>query len=186
MDYTTLIPSQHRKPKFSAWVDVLTQAVQDTIDFSEAAAGYYDLDTAIGHQLDVIGLWVGASRAVEVPLDNWFSFDIPGKGFDEGIWHTPDDPVSGLVNLDDVTYRRLLRAVILANHWDGTMWNFHKVINAAMPPGNTAHFKDNFNMTIDVHVLGTPLTPLMTALLTTGRLSLIKPAGVAIANYVLP
>lgn len=186
MDYTTLIPSQHRKPKFKAWVDVLTQAAQNIADFNAAAASYYDLDTAVGAQLDVIGLWVGASRAVEVPLDNWFSFDIPGKGFDEGIWRGPNDPASGLVNLDDVTYRRLLRAVIKANHWDGSFWTLHACINAAMPPGNTAHFKDNFNMTMEVHVLGPALSPLMAALLTTGRLSKIKPAGVSISAYVLP
>lgn len=187
MDYTTLITSQHRKgPKFMDMVATLTSAIQQNIDFHGHLPQDFDLDLAVGAQLDIIGLWVGASRRVDVPLNNWFSFDVPGKGFDEGIWRGPFDPPSGLVDLDDVTFRRLLRAVIAANHWDGTYWNYHSVLQKAMPPGNVIKANENWDMTITIVVNGPKLSPLMTALLTTGRLSQIKPAGVAISNYVLP
>lgn len=186
-DYTTLITSQYRRlPKFSQVVSLVTKAFGELVDLNKAMASYYDLDTAVGKQLDVIGLWVGCSRSLSVSFDNWFSFDVTGKGWGEGIWRGPFEPPSGLMSMDDVTYRRVLRAVIAANHWDGTLWNYHSILQKAMPTGNWVYAKDNFNMTITIHVTGPKLSPLMEALLLTGKLSTIKPAGVAIAGYVLP
>ena len=185
-DYTTLVTSQYRRsPNFMAVVAMLTDSLAEAADLAAAMVSSYDLDTAVGKQLDVIGLWVGISRSIAVPLDNWFSFDIPGKGFDEGVWRRPTDPGSGLVDMDDVSYRRVLRAFIRADHWDGTLWSYHGILQAAMPPGNHVFAIDHFNMTITIHVTGPHLSPLSEALLT-GPLARIKPAGVEIAGYVLP
>lgn len=187
LDYTTLITSQHRsRPKFSAWLTTIAGSIGDITDVLAEMNEKFDVDTAVGAQLDVVGLWVGCSRYVVVPINNWFSFDTPGKGFDEGFWRGSFDPGTGLYLLDDVSYRRIIRAVIAADHWDGTLKNYHAVLQKAMPSGNTIWAVDNFDMSIDIHVSGPKLNAVMTALLTTGKLSEIKPAGVAIAAYILP
>ncbi|MGC7970039.1 DUF2612 domain-containing protein, partial [Salmonella enterica] len=68
----------------------------------------FDLDQAIGVQLDAVGEWVGISRNITVPLAGvYFSFDIAGLGFDQGVWKGPFDPDTGLTTLDDDTYRLL-------------------------------------------------------------------------------
>lgn len=186
-DYHSLITSEHRsRPKFAATVAVTTQAAAEATNFALDLPAKFDLDLAEGVQLDVIGAWVGCNRVVEVPLDIWFSFDIPGKGFDEGVWRGPFDPGTGLAKLDDVHFRRLIRAVILANHWDGSLSTYHAIFEAGIPGGNTVHVKDNLNMTIEIHVGGPVLSPLQEALLTSGRLSEIRPAGVAISAFSLP
>jgi hypothetical protein len=42
-------------------------------------------------------------------------------GWDQGVWWTPYQPVTGYAILDDDHYRVLLRAKIIANYWDGTV-----------------------------------------------------------------
>lgn len=185
-DYTTLVTSQYRDlPKFNEVISLVTKSLAEITELNKAAASYYDLDTAVGKQLDVIGQWVGCGRTLSVPFDNWFSFDVVNKGFDEGLWRGPFDPPA-LLSMDDTTYRRVLRAVIAADHWDGTLWNYHAVLRKAMPPGNGLRVVDHFNMTVTVRVTGPKLSPIMEAMLTSGKLSTIRPAGVQIISYVLP
>lgn len=186
-DYATLVTNQYRKnPNFLQVLNLITESLAENVQLMGFYPGWYDLDRAIGHQLDVIGQWVGVSRFLEVPFNNWFSFNIPGKGFNQGVWRGQFDPPGGLRRLDDVSYKRLIRACIMADHWDGTLWNYHAILQAAMPTTNIIWAEDNFDMTVTIHVTGPKLSPLMEALLTSGRLSEIKPAGVAIAGYDLP
>jgi hypothetical protein len=120
--YLTKITSKHRdKPKFMSTVQATVEAYIDAHALALGLWENFDLDTALGPQLDVVGEWVGLSRNVPVPLANiYFSFDTPGRGWNEGIWKGPYDREYGITRLDDETYRRLLRARIAANNWDGT------------------------------------------------------------------
>jgi hypothetical protein len=67
--YLNLITSQHRdKPKFVATVQATVSplvALQDTL---KGLVQDYDLDTAIGQQLDIIGQWAGVTRNLNTPL----------------------------------------------------------------------------------------------------------------------
>ena len=121
-DYVELITNQYSlKGNFVATVRALAQG---SIDQSAAMASlvqHFSLDTAVGVQLDKVGLWVGFSRRVKVPIPSvLFSFDTFGLGFDQGVWQGPNDATTGLVFLDDATYRLTLRSKILANQFDGT------------------------------------------------------------------
>lgn len=186
-DYTALITSEHRNAaKFNAMLNYITGEIGKISDLQLAFKSYYDLDTAIGHQLDVIGLWVGASRRVVVPTDTWFAWNVAGHGWNEGVWKSTFDPGTGLVDLSDNIFRRLLRCVIAANHWDGSLKQYQQVLQTFFTDGHVIWAQDNFDMTIDVHVTGAVLGPAVDALLRTGRISEIRPAGVAIANYFFP
>ncbi|MFM0488029.1 DUF2612 domain-containing protein [Paraburkholderia graminis] len=121
-DYTSLITSEHSgKPKFSAMVAAVAQCFADQINVMQSIPAAFDLDTAVGVQLDAVGLWAGITRQLRLPLNVYFSLDTANLGFDQGSWQGPFDPSAGLVSLDDATFRTLIRAKIAANSWDGTI-----------------------------------------------------------------
>lgn len=131
-DYLSLITSEHQpRPKFMATVDLLAGAMADLQNVLLSLPDLYDLDVAVGDQLDTVGLWVGVSRNVKTPLTGvYFSLDDPLLGFDHGVWQGPFDPTTGITVLDDTTFRMLIRTRIQANHWDGTLDSSADIINS--------------------------------------------------------
>jgi hypothetical protein len=186
--YTSLITSEHQSaPNFMAMVSLLAQWAADRQNMLASIPGLYDIDDAVGSQLDAVGLWVGASRDLSIPLtDVYFSFDEAGLGFDQGTWLGPFDPTSGLVALPDAQYRILLYATIAANNWDGTIPGAYNAWNTIFEPlGYSILIQDNQDMTMDIALIGPAPDAVTLALFTGGYLSLV-PAGVGITNYYLP
>ena len=65
-------------------VATLCQPFVDEQSVLNSLPGKYDLDSAVGVQLDAVGEWVGISRELAVPLSNvYFSLDIAGLGLDQ-------------------------------------------------------------------------------------------------------
>ena len=127
LDYVT---SEHnQRPKYMATVAL---SVEPYIDGQNIALGYqtlFDLDTAVGVQLDDVGKWVGITRFIEAPTNILFSLDLDEEdvGFDEGQWQGPHyTSQSRITRLDDDMYRLLLRARIVSNYWDGTVEGAYK------------------------------------------------------------
>ena len=178
-DYTGLIPSANGdKPKFVAMVALVAGCFADNGGALRSMRDGLDLDTAIGAQLDILGLWIGLSRKVSVPVLSYFSFDIVGLGFDQGNWKGKLDPDSGIVAMDDETYRFMLRAKIEANKWDGSMLGYLRILQGLFAQyGITVSATDNQNMSMTVTLSASP-SALLKALLLGGYLPL-KPAGVA-------
>ena len=183
-DYTGLITSEHRdKPKFSALVTAMGSAFADMRNGFSTISGSFDIDNAVGKQLDIIGLWVGLSRKVSIPLSVYFSFDTAGLGFNQGSWKGPYDPTQGLTTLDDETYRRMLKAKIGANSWDGSMPALQKILSKVFAGSGTQAFAcDNQDMTMDFYLVGASPPAVLASLLKNGYLRL-KPAGVHINGY---
>ena len=186
-DYTGLLSAYHRgKPNFTATVRALCDGMVDLRNLYAKLPDTYDLDLAVGRQLDAVGLWVGLGRRIKTPLAGvYFSHDIDGLGFDQGVWQGPFDPDSGLTELDDDTYRLLLRAKIGANHWDGTLETSAAILDRIFGGGTHVFIQDNGDMSVDIGVAGTPPSALFLALLTGGYIPL-KPEGVRISYYVIP
>lgn len=171
--YTQLITSEHAtKPKFVAAVAASTQPF---IDIQQTLLGLisdFDLDQAVGVQLDQVGQWVGQTRRIQTALTGvYFSWGTLGVGWGQGVWKGQFDPTTGLVTLNDTFYRLLLRAVISLNTWDGTTPTAAAAI-APLFPDNHVYIQDNFDMTISVAVAGPPVNPVAGALLTGGYLAL--------------
>lgn len=184
--YTELIPSSNQDaPNFMAMVAATAQPWADCSAVYQSIPELYDIDNAVGTQLDTLGQWIGVSRNLAEPLTGvYFALDTTGVGFDQGVWQGPYDPSTGLVALPDQFYVLLLKAKILNNYWNGTKptaYALADVLYAAF--GYSLMIQDNANLTMDIGLFGpgTP-PPIVTAMLSQGLLD-IKPATIAIAEY---
>jgi hypothetical protein len=161
-DYTAKITSEYRgKPRL---LGILTAYCKPFVDLQVTLLGLpdrYDLDNAVGAQLDAVGLWIGVTRYVK---------DIPFTG-------------GTLTKLTDQAYRILLRAHIISNHWDGTTPNAYDYFAALFAnTGLTVKIQDNDDMSMVVTLLGST-DPVLSGLFVAGLL-FVKPMGVSV-SYVL-
>lgn len=186
MKYQRLITSYHKhKPKFYDHISLITQPFIDIQAQTNQQVNDFDLDTAIGVQLDAVGLWIGIGRVIKTPIEGvYFSLNIEGIGFNQGVWQGKFD-AGGLTVLDDDTYRTILRAKIAANHWDGTTETLSDVYQAIFPDHKTRIFAvDNFDMTMDVFITGEEISAVMKAVIAQGYLD-VKPSTVGIKSYTI-
>ncbi|RQR50109.1 DUF2612 domain-containing protein [Burkholderia sp. Bp9125] len=184
-DYTSLITSEHRDmPRFAATVAAVVQPLVDQMNLLASMPGKFDLDAAVGAQLDDVGRWVGVSRRIRTPLTGiYFSLDIAGLGFDQGIWKGPFDPDTGLTVLDDDTYRLVIRAKIGANHWDGTLEQSAAILNSIFGADTHVFIEDHQDMSMTIGISGKVPSAVFLALLAGGYIPL-KPEGVRV-NYTI-
>ena len=183
--YTGLIAGYHLdKPKYQQMVYDTTQPVADIAATVASLPMAFDLDLAIGAQLDAVGVRVGISRRVPTPLTGvYFTFDDAAVGFDLGVWQGPYDPDSGISILDDETYRTVIRAKIAANNWDGTNGSSKAILDLIFTDGTVAIIEDNQDMTMNIALSGKAPPPILYQLLLQGYLS-VKPATVGIKYFI--
>jgi len=116
--------------EFQQWLLTCLNILNDVTNCLSSITSAFDLDYAVGVQLDTLGEIIGASRTVNFQPSNGVS------------------PV-----LDDNTYRLLLRATIANNHWDGRIGSLYPIWNNLFPGGHIT-IVDNQNMTAEVVMTG--------------------------------
>lgn len=186
--YTALVTSEHAdKPKFMATIAACLQPLADGIAILNAMPTDFDLDHAVGVQLDIVGQWVGITRNVSTPLTGvYFSFNTAGLGFNEGVLKGPGDPSTGLIALPDDIYVMLLKARIIANQWDGTVPGAYAAWDQLLAPyGYQILIQDNGDMTMTLALANTTINPTFRELFVGSYLDL-RPAGVSIKEYLVP
>ncbi|GFM38010.1 DUF2612 domain-containing protein [Desulfovibrio psychrotolerans] len=186
-DYLALISSQHRhRPKFMAVMEAILAPLCGIDNVLQEMRCAFDLDSAVGVQLDKTGEWIGRSRRLSVPLtDVYFSWDADTVGWGQGVWKGPYDPASGMVSLPDDAYRNLLRAKVAANDWDGTIPGAYTIWGAAFAAtGSIILIQDNQDMSMVVGIAGVPPDAVMCQLLLQGYIPL-KPQGVRVAYFAV-
>lgn len=182
--YTDLIAGYHfEKPLFTQWIYALTQPLITAQNRLAEMQSDFDIDTAVGAQLDAVGVRVGISRKLPVSITGvFFSFDIAGVGFDEGVWLGRYESPDGITTLDDETYRNILKTKVLFNHWDGTVEGLHYLIDqVAMIFDCPIKYKDNQNMTVNILLPSKTTPPIVWSVLSRGFID-ITTAGV-MANF---
>lgn len=184
--YLNRVTSAHRdKPRYMATMRALLQPLAEVGAAIAAIGGRFELDTAEGQQLDIIGEWVGLSRNLRLPLENvYFSFDIPELGFDLGVWQGPFDPDDYLTALPDDTYRSLLRIKIRCNNWDGTFEQAEAIWQEMFAglPGASGYLIDNQDMTMTLGASGI-IPAALQAVIEQGLIPL-KPFGVRVTYLI--
>lgn len=183
--YKQLITSEHSsRPKFSDMVGVSVAPNVDLQNSYSLTPFLYDLDSAVGAQLDAVGQWVGISRQLRTALTGvYFELDTVGVGFDAGVWLGPYDPVTGLTALPDEFYRLAIRARVLNNSWDGSKQALYDLTSIIFgSAGYTFYVEDYANLTIGIGLLGpTTPPPILVAMLNNGLLD-VKPVTIQIVN----
>src|ERR1039457_5238071 len=140
--YLSLIPSQYQNsPKFIAFMKTLLTPFDDITACLYSFSWAFDINNAVGPQLDIIGNIVGAPREVNFQ---------------------PRFGVSSI--LDDATYRILILATIARNQWDGQIDSLQAAWLSLFPGGRLIII-DNQNMTFEVILSGT-FTTLIEDLIT--------------------
>jgi hypothetical protein len=142
--YLNLLTSEYRlAPNLNSWLGVLLSPLNDTTNMLMGLTESFDLDSAVGIQLDTCGAIAGVSRTV---------------GFQ------PSGGVSPV--LDDTTYRLLIKATIVKNQWDGTNGSLQPTWQALLQ-GGTIENIDNQNMTATI-VLSGAFTSVVKDLISNG------------------
>lgn len=125
-----LVTSQHRnKTKFVLWLTEYLEKLHSGELTTKQLVVDFDLDAAIGAQLDVIGEIVGISR--------YLTFE----------------PQHGPKLLQDEKYRLILKAKISFNQWDGTIEGIYSVWDA-LYSDIAMLIRDNQNLTITAIIVG--------------------------------
>lgn len=156
--YLNLVTSEYRNsPKFLAFLTMLLRKLNDVTECLVSMDMAFDVDNAVGPQLDMVGSIVGANRTV---------------GFQ------PSDSVSPTLN--DATYRIYIKAVAAANSWDGTIDGLQAIWKTLFPLG-TITIGDNQDMTVSIFITGT-FTSIMKDLIEHGYI-VPRPEGV-LYNYI--
>lgn len=183
-DYLDLITSEFAdKPDFKAVVSTNVAVAVRVQELLASMIPIFDVDSAVGDQLDIIGLWVGISREVTIPISGvYFSWDGAdySVGWDFGSWQ-PSNLPTDVTSLPDDAYRTLIRAKIAANQWDGTTNGAYAIWDAVFP-NITILIQDHQNMSYDLAIIGGIIDSLTLALIIGGYIPL-KPEGVRVNEY---
>jgi hypothetical protein len=177
---------EHRRPKFLAVLEhVITPLVEMENQAFVLATRGYNVNTAVGVELDRIGEWVGIGREVYPPLDGvYFTWDDrKTNGWDMGLWRGENDPPTGLSRLPDEAYRLMIKAKIAANLWDGTIDSAYRVWDAAFNGEVKIVVTDNQDMSMDMILVTEEDDTILRAILRDEKLPL-RPTGVR-AKYEL-
>lgn len=186
--YLNNITSEHSsQPNYTAMVAASCQPIADLVNSLKSVPGLYDVDLAVGSQLDIVGQWVGVSRYLNVAIPGvYFTLDDANLGFDQGVWRDSSNPATGLTALPDDYYRLAIYTRILNNHWNGSLQDAYALSQILFAPlGYQLFIADYCNLTMSLGIIGGAPTPLLQALFTQGLIN-VKPAGVRIDSYIFP
>lgn len=127
-----LVTSQYRdSPNFLLWLNACLNKLDQETGVIDQLTAFFDIDSAIGAQLDILGQIIGQGRQVNFePIDG-----------------------SGSV-LDDRNYRTLLKAKIVKNNWKGTLAEVNLMWRSLFPGGAIIIY-DNQDMSFEVTIAGT-------------------------------
>jgi hypothetical protein len=129
--YIDLVTSEHAdKPNFIAWLTANVALIDDLSSMLDVFSVAFDIDTATGSQLDILGEVIGVARTVP--------------------WQ-PTGIVSPI--MDDDHFRLALKARIAINQWDGTITQLFDIWYNLLPNVYLI-LHDNQDMSMSALVIG--------------------------------
>lgn len=159
MAYADLLIWQYRnKPKAVGTIKLIESIIaQGFVDLYQLQ-DVLNIETATGHQLDLVGKHVGQGRIINgYQLRKFFGFrgSPHALGFSQkrvggGQWYRKRDPLADSVRLSDDDYRFLIKCRILKNYQTGTLPNIIEACRFIF--GDGCRVIDNYDMTVSVSV----------------------------------
>lgn len=190
--YTARLVLQYRTlPKATATMQILSRAGVAEMILSQIGPAF-DLDTAVGKQLDIIGKYVGVPRNIGPPTPvEYFGYKLAAGGGNSngytsvfggvnltGIYYRAAGGSRQNTDLTDVQYAFVIKLKIVLNSTDNTMYSIQNYIAQFFP--GLISVVDNHDMSLTYTV--SPDVPLPSSVL---EAYLPAPMGVGI-NVVNP
>lgn len=175
----TVISQYANSPILLALID----ALGDAIDWQARADLFFDtvwnIETATGYGLDVLGRIVGVTRALYIATGNYLGFaGVAGTfAFGEGIFWGAGGTTSNY-RLTDDAFRRVILAKAALNITDGSISSINAILRALFPDSGNPHVRDNNDMTM-TFVFGNTLSTVDYAIVTQSGV-LPRPIGVSV------
>jgi len=137
-DYTKLIAQQHKSnPKFMETLRGFCESAAHVNNVTTALISAFDIDNAVGDQLDILAEWIGLGRGIPVPIEGFYfelgdavNPTITGLGY--GQWKQEYDTTTKMEFMNDEMFRNVLKSKILANHWTGNHNGAYEIARAAL------------------------------------------------------
>ena len=157
MNIPDRIYAQYRdKPKAVAWY-AIARALGGSIEAAaQAVRKSYDIDSAVGEQLNVIGRIVVAPRSFvgSMPMNPGL-FDLT-----DGDQFGDDDAMFSALTIDqdgqlsDELYRLVIKAKIVKNNGDATIENILDGMNFLLPNAEVLRVTDGEDMSFSIEFYG--------------------------------
>ena len=157
MNIPDRIYAQYRdKPKAVAWYAIARELGGSIEAAAEAVRKSYDIDTAVGEQLNVIGRIVVAPRSFvgSIPMSPGL-FDLTDGdefGDDEAMFSALAIDQDG--QLSDELYRLVIRSKIIKNNGDATIENILDGMNFLLPRADVLRVTDGEDMSFSIEFYG--------------------------------
>lgn len=186
-------------PPFNFWVTAQSEyansktimsmisSFNDAIDMTENFDNLFDkiwnIDSAEGYGLDVLGRIVGVGRTIPIPgnTSQYLGFneadDSSFTGFGQGGFYSGGGITNNLV-LNDYDFRRLILAKAYGNISDGSIPSLNQILMSLFRGRGTVYAADNQNMSITL-TFNFVITPQELAIVELSGVLPI-PAGVAV------
>lgn len=157
MNIPDRIYAQYRtKPKALAWYNITRRLAVELDDVAQALRVMYNIDTASGNQLDIIGRIVVVDRSFTGNIELFPGlFDLSDGdqfGDDEAMF-------SGLTvdtdeKMSDEFYRLVIKAKIIKNNSDATTDSILEGLNFLVPNADFIRLTDGEDMSFNVEFYG--------------------------------
>lgn len=187
IDFEATIESQYaNSPTIVQLITNMNNYIDPTNNINAFYNLVWNIDTAVGHGLDIWGRIVGVSRILKVAAADYFGFEGPagasGVPWNQGIFYSGYAPLTENYALQDEPYRVLILAKALFNICDGTIPAINQILinlfgaNGPLPVPGNSYVTDGEDMTM-TYTFGGVLNPVQTAIVYNSGV-LPKPAGV--------
>ena len=184
--WISIIQQYANSPILTALIQSFNAALDQTENFDNLLDNLWNVLTAVGYGLDVIGRIVGVTRALSFPgAVSYLGFEEAGSswtGFGQGILFSGGGTTMNFL-LSDADFRQLILAKAASNITDGSIASFNAILLTLFPQRGRAYLADNQNMTATV-TFGFVLNPIELAIVEQTNV-LPYPCGVVI-NIVQP
>lgn len=174
----TIISQYANSPVITAILEALGDAIDRYRALDTFRSYVWEVATAKGFGLDILGRIVGVSRALYVSDEQYLGFSQSSDAapFGQGVFYaawrlTPN------FNLSDEAYRRLILAKAALNITDCAIPSLNAILRALFPGYGNCYVRDNADMSL-TYVFGAPLSKVDYAIVSQSG-ALPKPAGCA-------
>lgn len=177
----TVISQFSNSPVLNQLIDNWNASVAPDYDLERFFTLEWDIDTAEGYGLDMLGRRVGAGRTLQIPTTTFLGFSgaigASGDAFNAGVFYSGEP---GIYNYDmpDALYRRVILAKAAANITNGSIPALNAILLILFPGRGNCYVQDNLNMSL-TYVFTFPLLASEDAIIKNSGV-LPSPAGAVV------